>query len=83
VSGAHPSRHGVVFAFAGGSQTYALRLPEPERGGAAIRAGASTTRQYPDEQFDLREIGEEWVFGGWFRGEDDWCRAAYNFAGSV
>jgi hypothetical protein len=29
---------------------------------------------------DLDDIGEEWVFGGWFKGEEDWCLAAYRFA---
>ena len=77
----HPATH-VVFAFAGGTHTYALRLPEPERT-AALQAGG--TRAKHDREgalaFDLRDVGEAWVFCGWFRGEEDWCLAAYELAG--
>ncbi len=84
----HP-RTGAVFGFAGGSLTYALRLPEAERT-AAITAGAKTVHRYPAypeltvpaSTFDLAEFGPEWVFGGWLKGEEDWCRAAYEFAGA-
>jgi hypothetical protein len=78
---------GLVFAFAGGSQTYALRLPAKERE-AALHAGARRLHEYPAypaleieaSTLDLDDIGEEWVFGGWFEGEEDWCLAAYSFA---
>jgi hypothetical protein len=30
--------------------------------------------------FDLADVGDAWVFGGWFRGEENWCKAAYRFA---
>lgn len=76
----HPTT-GIVFAFASGTHTYALRLPEPERQ-AALRAGATRTHTYTDgSTFDLSDVGEEWVFGGWLKGEEDWCLAAYQFAG--
>jgi hypothetical protein len=76
----HPET-GIVFGFAGGTHTYALRLPEPVRT-EAIRAGASRIKHYPSQpSLDLSEVGEEWIFGGWHRGEEDWCRAAYDFAG--
>jgi hypothetical protein len=75
----HPTS-GVVFAFAGGTHTYALRLPEAERA-EALRAGATRVKQYPTGQsFDLSEIGGEWVFCGWFRGEEEWCLAAFELA---
>ena len=32
---------------------------------------------------DLDIIGKEWVFGFWLKGEDDWCLAAYDFAGEI
>ena len=78
---------GVIFAFCGGTHTYAFRLPPAERA-AAIAAGAKTVHRYPAYDFlgqeesvlDLKDIGEEWVFGGWHRGEEEWCRAAYTFA---
>jgi len=79
----HPAT-GIVFGFAGGTHTYALRLPEPARS-KALRAGATLIAHYPGGQpsFDLAEIGAEWVFCGWFRGEEDWCLEAFEFAGSA
>jgi hypothetical protein len=76
----HPTT-GIVFAFAGGTHTYALRLPEPQRS-EAIRAGAERIKHYPASQpsFDLDEIGAEWVFGKWLPDELEWCLAAFEFA---
>ena len=72
---------GTVFGFAGGTHTYALRLPEPERL-EAERAGASRVTDYPRApSFDLRDVGPDWIFCRWFAGEDAWCRAAYDHAG--
>ena len=79
---------GTIFAFAGGSHTYAFRLPKEIRE-AAIKIGATRVyhyRAYPElnieaSTLNLDEIGDEWVFGGWLRGEDDWVVAAYHFAG--
>ena len=81
---------GVVFAFAGGTHTYAFRLP-PEVHKAALAAGATRVYQYranPELKiaaatFDLAEIGDEWVFGGWLKGEAEWIQAAYDFAAPV
>jgi hypothetical protein len=80
----HP-RSGIIFGFGGGTHTYAFRLPAAERA-AALAAGAETVHRYPaypelgipTSVLDLAEIGEEWVFGGWRRGEEEWCRAAYH-----
>jgi hypothetical protein len=77
----------VIFAFAGGTHTYAFRLPADVRD-AAIESGAKRVyhyRAYPELEieastFDLAEISDEWVFGGWLKGEEDWIRAAYDFA---
>jgi len=75
----HPTTN-IVFAFATGTHTYALRLPERERA-EAIRAGATRVKRYPREQaFDLADVGDEWVFCGWFQAEEAWCRAAYELA---
>jgi hypothetical protein len=73
---------GIVFGFAGGTHTYALRLPEAERANA-IRAGATRIAHYPLGQpsTNLDEIGPEWVFCKWFADEELWCLAAYEFAG--
>jgi hypothetical protein len=78
---------GVIFAFAGGTHTYAFRLP-PDVRAAAIQAGATRVyhyRAYPEvhveaSTFDLADIGDEWVFGGWLKGEEEWIKSAYDFA---
>ena len=76
----HPST-GIIFGFAGGTHTYALRLPGPERADA-MSAGATRTKTYPcSPLFDLTELGDEWVFCGWFHGEQAWCLAAFREAG--
>lgn len=78
----HPDT-GIVFGFAGGTHTYALRLPETTRA-EAIRAGAVRIKHYPAGQpsFDLDDIGQEWVFCEWLPGEEAWCHAAYGHAGA-
>src|SRR5262249_35634398 len=61
----HPTT-GAVFAFAGGTHTYALRLPEAERADA-LRAGATRVKHYPaGHSFDLSEIGDQRIFYGRF-----------------
>ncbi len=82
----HPTT-GIVFGFAGGTLTYALRLPPAELA-TALRAGATTVHEYPahpevnvkESRLDLADIGPEWVFGNWLKGEEAWCRAAFEFA---
>jgi hypothetical protein len=86
---AHP-RTGVVFGYAGGSLTYALRLP-PDTHRHAIAAGARTRRDYPAypeldvaaSSLDLATFGAGWVFGAWLDGEREWCAAAFAHAGEV
>ena len=81
---------GVIFAFGGGTHTYAFRLP-PKEQQEAIQAGAKRVYQYPANpslkakasMLDLDIIGKEWVFGFWLKGEEDWCLAAYDFAGET
>jgi hypothetical protein len=79
----HPGS-GVVFAFAGGTHAYALRLPEPERS-EALQAGAPRVHHYPGNQpaLDLAPIGAEWLFGRWYDAEERWCAAAYASAGRL
>ena len=81
---------GVVFGFAGGSLTYALRLPPAERA-LAIAAGAETIHHYPAyaelniaaSKLDLTRFGPDWVFGRWLKGEEEWCRAAFDAAATA
>lgn len=78
---------GVIFGFAGGTHTYALRLP-PEERGLALKAGCKRAWNYPAypqlniaaSALDLNEIGAEWVFGQFQAQEQGWCLAAYEFA---
>lgn len=79
----HPAT-GIVFGFAGGTHTYALRLPDRERT-EALAAGATRLAKYPGRQppFDLDVIGPEWVFGHWLKSEPAWCLAAHAFAGKA
>jgi len=79
--------NGVVFAFAQGVPTYALRLPGNERA-EAIAAGAKTEFSYvagnrQSKTLSLKAIGEEWVLGSWLEQEVGWCLAAYEFAASA
>jgi len=81
---------GIIFAFAGGTHTYALRL-EPGQARAARDAGAKTIHDYPAypdlglpaSRLDLATIGSEWVFGGWLANEEQWCLDAYEYAHPV
>ena len=83
---AHPES-GIIFGFAGGTHTYALRLPPATRD-AALKAGCKRIWNYPAlpelgiaaSLLKLDEIGEEWVFGEWHETEKEWCLAAYEFA---
>ncbi len=85
----HP-RSGIIFAYAGGT-VYMLRLPGPERR-EALQAGARQVHAFPalaslgidGSVVDLREdLGDDWVFGGWYKDEDWWCLAAYKAAESA
>ena len=76
----HPDT-GIVFGFAGGTHTYALRLP-PAVLSEALQAGTARVTRYPNGSvLDLSAIGEEWVFCRWYKDEERWCRAAYAHAG--
>jgi len=85
----HP-HSGVVFGFAGGTQTYALRLPLQERE-LALQAGCRRVWNYPAypelkisaSTLNLDDIGEEWVFGQFQAQEKDWCLAAFHAAGGL
>lgn len=81
---------GIIFAFGGGTHTYAFRLP-PKEYQEAIHAGAKRVYQFraiaslnvKASILNLDIIGKEWIFGFWINGEEDWCLAAYKFAGET
>ncbi len=81
---AHP-KTGIIFAFCCGT-TYCLRLPllllEE-----ALDSGAKThTKWSSDGDMDTqRDLGSDWVFGGWVYGDDEraWCNIIYEEAGFV
>jgi hypothetical protein len=75
----HPET-GIVFGWAGGTHTYGLRIPEPERA-QAIAVGAQTIHRYANgDWLDVVLIGEEWVLGKWLSAEPQWCLRAYENA---
>lgn len=80
-------RSGVIFGWAGGTHTIALRLPQPEREMALAAGGVRILhfRAYPDlgiaaSTDDLADAGEEWVFCDAAGDRRRWCQAARAFA---
>ena len=68
---------GIVLVAAWGTQ-YVLRLPQ-EVVTLAIGSGAKTiTKWTGGGQTDVsKELGPDWVFGGWLKQEPQWCRALF------
>ena len=74
----HP-RSGAILAFGIGTG-YALWAPPPALQ-AALQAGAEQAQTYMGGRvLDLRDFGPGWVFGRWYRGEEEWCMSAYQAA---
>ncbi len=74
---------GIIFGFAGGTHTYALRLPADVWKEAALLSPKRVWTYAGGQEFNLDEIGKEWVSGDWFKVAEDWCLAAYEHAGRV
>jgi hypothetical protein len=75
-------KSGIIFGFAEGTNTYALRLPPLEKD-AAVKAGCKRIWNYSAPsglQLKLDDVGEEWIFGQCQACEKDWCLAAYEFS---
>jgi hypothetical protein len=70
-------RTGIIIAICNGTQ-YNLRLKDDDYT-AAIAKGAKTwTRWSTGEAMDcIVALGPDWIFGGWFKEERQWCRNAY------
>ena len=75
------SASGIIFAFAGGTHMYALRLPEAERSEVFARRSSRQFLVNGKTWLDLDDLGVEWAFGSWQKDEARWCRAAYDLAG--
>ena len=73
----------VIFGFALGTHSYALRLPEEfER--EALSSGAKKVYQYPNRApMDLAVFGTGWVWCCWHADEPLWCLAGYERAGGA
>jgi hypothetical protein len=75
-------KSGIIFGFAQGTHTYALRLPDAERN-AAMKAGCKRIYKYSapaGEELSLDDIGAEWIFGKFDVSEKDWCLSAYEYS---
>jgi hypothetical protein len=76
----HPET-GIVFAFATGTHTYALRIPQAFRP-QSLLAKAGHRYEYPGGKvLELSEYDGDWFFGGRFEGEEEICFLAYQSAG--
>jgi hypothetical protein len=79
---AHPQT-GIIFGFASGTLVYALGLPERQRAEAIAHGGKRTHTYANGSVLNIDDIGSNWVFGGWFAGEEMYCLAAYQLAGET
>lgn len=88
----HP-KSGIVFGFASGTPTYAIKLPQQECE-KSLAEGYKTTWTYNDAWIrgegpeyntvlDLALWGKGWVFGKWQQNESSLGVAAYQFASGV
>jgi hypothetical protein len=76
----HPGTK-IIFAFATGTQTYALRIPAGLRPEANAE-DASQQYKYADGTiFDLAECDPDWIFGGNIPDEARLCLVAFQAAG--
>jgi len=76
-------RTGIVIAICNGTQ-YNLRLTADDLREAIAKGAATQTRWSNGEVMDSLEVlGADWIFGGWYKEEDRWCRNTYNQHGSA
>jgi hypothetical protein len=81
----HPET-GIVFAFAGGTSTIALRLPPDEQAEAFTDPEYGRKVGYQPEPLNASEFGDDWALVRPF-GDDSavqrWMQAAYDYAGTL
>jgi hypothetical protein len=76
-------RTGVVIAICNGTQ-YNLRLTTPDFREALAKGATTRTRWSDGQEMDsLAVLGPDWIFGGWFKEEAQWCRNAYEEYGGA
>jgi hypothetical protein len=83
----HPDS-GIIFGYAQGTGTLALRLPDPERDAAFAVAGYGKAMRYdfaisPAEILYAKDLGPAWAFVHAFMepAAETWCLRAYQHAG--
>lgn len=78
----HPES-GILLAFANGT-TYCLRLTSSVME-EAVNAGVKTyTKWSSTRDMDTRrDLGPDWIFGGWNSNEIRWCQIAYEELGKL
>jgi hypothetical protein len=76
-------RSGVVIAICNGTQ-YNLRLTAHDFREAIAKGATTRTRWSNGQEMDsLAALGPGWIFGGWFKEEEQWCRNTYEEDGSA
>jgi hypothetical protein len=77
------NRTGIVIAISNGTQ-YNLRLTADDFREAMAKGAATRTRWSNGEEMDcLAVLGADWIFGGWRKEEEKWCRDTYEEQGKV
>src|SRR5262249_46362582 len=77
----HPDT-GVIFAVAYGTIGCVMRLPREILEAAVSEQAKVVMTGNPGQSFDIGPAGPEWRFVMAAAPEHDWCRAAYEFAGT-
>jgi hypothetical protein len=77
----HPET-GVIFSVGLGTIGYAMRLPPCVLEAADADQAKTVVAGNPGQTFDITPAGPEWRFVRPRAPAVDWCRAAYEFAGS-
>jgi hypothetical protein len=79
----HPDS-GVIFGFASGTHTLALRLPANEREEAWKIDKAGKTLKYPNKTLYAKDFGEDWALISILdKHLPDWCLSAYQYTATL
>jgi len=77
----HPET-GIVFAVGMGTIGFVMRLPPEVLAGVDPSQARVTLTFNPNRRYDIGPAGPEWRFAFPPAPRADWCRAAYDFAGT-